>query len=79
MKNFAKIGLGLLAFGFVIAVLGAIVIRTNAPRPPQVKAPTENAVPVSVASAPAQSSASAAQKNEIAASAAMQNVTAEKK
>lgn len=31
MKNYAKLGLGILAFGFLLSVLGAIVIRAQAP------------------------------------------------
>ncbi|WMW80454.1 hypothetical protein RF679_17685 [Undibacterium cyanobacteriorum] len=31
MKIYAKIGLGLICFGFFLSVLGAIAIRTHAP------------------------------------------------
>lgn len=71
MKTFAKIGLGLLAFGFFIAVLGAIVIRTSAPRPPSTQTSSASAfassMPQSSASLPSTSTstdkASAAVQN----------------
>lgn len=71
MKTFAKIGLGLLTFGFVIAVLGAIVIRTSAPRPPaEGKA---SATTSAVASSLPQTTASASAADLSGASAALQN------
>ncbi len=73
MKTFAKIGLGLLAFGFFIAVLGAIVIRTSAPRPPSTQ--TSSASVSAVASSMPQSSASlpSTSTSTDKASAAVQN------
>lgn len=71
MKTFAKIGLGLLAFGFFIAVLGAIVIRTSAPRPPSMR--TSSASVSAVASSMPQSSASLPSTSTDKASAAVQN------
>lgn len=69
MKTIAQIGLGLLAFGFVIAVLGAIVIRTSAPRPPAAAS----------AEVKAQSASQAvANTASTAASAAVQNQSASK-
>lgn len=73
MKTIARIGLGLLAFGFVIAVLGAIVIRTSAPRPPVSQPTVVNAPSVAQANAPAVGSPIPA-----AASAAVQNQAASK-
>lgn len=69
MKTFAKIGLGLLAFGFFIAVLGAIVIRTGAPRPPTNQTSSASAI----ASSMPQSSASLPSTSTDKASAAVQN------
>lgn len=74
MKTFAKIGLGLLTFGFVIAVLGAIVIRSSAPRPPiSATTNTTTGAIAAVASSSPQTSASSPAQSEGNASAAVQN------
>ncbi len=76
MKTFAKIGLGIFVFGFVVAVLGAIVIRTSAPRP--VAQASQSASAVAAPASSAQLDAATSSKPAVAASAAAQNGAAVK-
>ena len=79
MKTFAKIGLGLLAFGLAIAVLGAIVIRSSAPRAPtSATTNTTTSDTAAVASSLPQMSASSSAQSVGSASAAVQNSEKEK-
>lgn len=80
MKTYAKLGIGLLVFGFFLSVLGAIAIRTQAPIIDAMQAQnvSQDTSKQSGVRSEADQGAPLASKNEAAASAAVQKPAASK-